>query len=62
MDKRFLDPRRPKGVPTAEEKAEMLPPYADELPFAPQLYASHKEIIEGLRGDLSSESDACLCW
>jgi hypothetical protein len=51
MDKRFVDPRRPKGVPTADETAEMLPPYAEELPFDPPLFASHKEIMEGLRGD-----------
>ena len=50
MDKRFVDPRRPKGTPTADEKAEMLPPYDAELPFAANLYASHKEVVEGLRG------------
>lgn len=53
MDKRFVDPRRPKGTPTAEEKAEMLPPYAAELVFSSQLYASHKEVVEGLRGQLA---------
>ena len=52
MDKRFLDPRRPKGTLTADEKLEMLPPYAEELPFTPSLYASHKEAVEGLKGEL----------
>ena len=50
LDKRFVDPRRPKGTPTADEKMEMLPPYAEELPFTPTLFASHKEAIEGLAG------------
>ena len=53
MDKRFLDPRRPKGTLTADEKLEMLPAYAEELPFAPSLYASHKEAIQGLKGELA---------
>ena len=52
MDKRFVDPRRPRGTPTADEKAEMLPPYNEELLFAPQLFGSHKETIEGLRGEI----------
>ena len=51
MDKRYVDPRRPKGTPTADEKAEMLPPYDPELPFAANLYASHKELVEGLKGN-----------
>ena len=58
MDKRFVDPRRPKGTPTADEKAEMLPPYDAELPFAANLYASHKEVVEGLKG----ESLLLLLW
>lgn len=56
MDKRYLDPRRPKGTPTADEKLEMLPPYAEELPFTPSLFASHKEAIEGLTGAARSTS------
>ena len=54
MDKRFVDPRRPKGNPTADEKLEMLPPYADELEFTASLFASHKEAIEGLQGGASN--------
>lgn len=50
MDKRFLDPRRPLGAPTAEDKAEMLIPYAAELPLAPQLFATHDRLVANLRG------------
>lgn len=50
MDKRFVDPRRPRGIPTADEKLEMLPPYNDELAFTANLFASHKNSIEGLKG------------
>ena len=28
----------------------MLPPYDAELPFAANLYASHKEVVERLKG------------
>lgn len=59
MDKRFLDPRRPKGALTADEKLEMLPPYAEELPFTASLYASHKEAIEGLKSMLVSCDSCC---
>ena len=52
MDKRFFDPRRPLGAPTAEDKAEMLIPYAPELPLAPQLFATHDRIVANLRGTL----------
>ncbi len=50
MDKRFFDPRRPLGAPTAEDKAEMLIPYAAELPLAPQLFATHDRIVANLHG------------
>ena len=60
MDKRFLDPRRPKGALTADEKLEMLPAYAEELPFTPSLYASHKEAIEGLKSKLALMAHGAL--
>jgi hypothetical protein len=50
MDKRFFDPRRPLGPPTVEDKAEMLIPYAAELPLAPQLFATHDRLVANLRG------------
>lgn len=50
MDKRFVDPRRPMGTPTEAQKAEMLPPYNEELGYAPQLFATHKETVERLQG------------
>ncbi len=52
MDKRFFDPRRPLGAPTAEDKAEMLIPYVPELPLAPQLFATHDRIVANLRSTL----------
>lgn len=50
MDKRFLDPRRPLGTPTAEDKAEMLIPYAAELPVSLQSFASHQRQVANLKG------------
>ena len=50
LDKRFVDPRRPRGAPSKDDQAEMLPPYSEELIFLPHQYASHKELIEGLKG------------
>ena len=50
MDKRFLDPRRPKGKPSAEDQAEMLPPFDPELPVVPEYVASHRHPVAGIRG------------
>lgn len=44
MDKRFLDPRRPRlapnAKPTPEQQAEGLVPYAEELPYSTLMFAT----------------------
>jgi hypothetical protein len=50
MDKRLLDPRRSRRAPTAEDRAEQLAPYAEELPVAPGGYATFNKQVAGLRG------------
>ena len=62
LDKRYVDPRRPKGALTADEKLEMLPAYTAELPFTPNLYASHKQAIEGLQSEASPQARAAAAW
>lgn len=50
-----MDPRRPRVAPTKVEEGEILPVYSEELVFAPHLFATHKERVEGLHGrDLTS--------
>lgn len=50
MDKRFLDPRRPKGTPSKEDQAEMLMPFDPELPINPLMFASHRHTIARVSG------------
>lgn len=50
MDKRLLDPRRAQRAPTAEDRAERLAPYAEELPVAAGGYATFNGEVAGLRG------------
>ena len=50
MDKRFLDPRRPKGKPTLEDQAEMLPPFEPELPMVAEYVASHRRTVPRIKG------------
>ena len=50
MDKRFLDPRRPKGKPTAEDQAEMLAPFEPEIPILPGSFVSHRWRIARVAG------------
>ncbi|KAK9825151.1 hypothetical protein WJX81_005905 [Elliptochloris bilobata] len=50
MDKRLLDPRRARRAPTAEDRAEQLAPYAEELPVAPGSYATFNGQVASLRG------------
>ena len=64
MDKRYLDPRRPVGPPSAEDKAEGLVPYEPELPLAPQLFMTHRHTVANLAGAsslLPSHHCAVLC-
>ncbi len=51
LDKRMLDPRRPKGPPTAEDQLEQLIPYQQNLVMSPLLYASHSKQVAQLSGD-----------
>lgn len=50
MDKRLLDPRRARRAPTAEDRAEQLAPYSEELPVAPPGYATFDRQVANLRG------------
>ena len=50
MDKRYLDPRRPKGKPTAEDQAEMLAPLEPEIPLLPGSYVSHRWQVARVAG------------
>ncbi len=51
LDKRMLDPRRPKGPPTAEDQLEQLIPYQQNLVMSPLLFASHSKQVAQLSGD-----------
>ncbi|KAG0202565.1 hypothetical protein BGX28_004979 [Mortierella sp. GBA30] len=48
INKRFLDPRRPTGPPTATEKEEMLFPYS-ALPEDPRLFLSYNLEVAGVK-------------
>jgi len=61
MDKRYLDPRRPLGTPTKDDQAEMLVPYDVELPFAPQLLATHQKQVVNLKGEGASPTSHLGC-
>ena len=50
MDKRLLDPRRSRRAPTAEDRAEQLAPYSEELQVAPAGYATFDRQVANLRG------------
>eukprot|EP00884_Botryococcus_braunii_P012430 jgi/Botrbrau1/21188/Bobra.0061s0079.1 len=50
MDKRLVDPRRPHGAPTAEDKAEGLIPYAAELPVEYTGFATYDLTVARLSG------------
>jgi hypothetical protein len=62
MDKRFLDPRRPLGTPTAEDKAEMLIPYEAELPATPMFFITHNRQVANLRGGPSVTFTHAPCF
>ena len=50
MDLRFLDPRRPRTQkPSAQEVEERLIPYQENLPFAPNSFATYDKQVLGLR-------------
>ena len=55
MDKRFLDPRRPRRGPkdkvTPAEAEERLPPWAPVLPLSPQQYATYSRRVARLAGE-----------
>jgi len=48
INKRFLDPRRPTGSPTAMEKEEMLIPYS-AITDDPRLFLSYDLEVAGVR-------------
>ncbi|DBB10485.1 TPA: hypothetical protein ACH3X3_002026 [Trebouxia sp. C0006] len=57
LDKRMLDPRRPKGPPTAEDQLEQLIPYQQNLIMSPLLYASHSKQVAQLSGIATSPAN-----
>ena len=61
MDKRFLDPRRPKGKPTMEDQAEMLPPFEPELPMVAEYVASHRRTVPRITGAYSLVHSCLHC-
>ena len=56
VNKRLLDPRRPVGPPTADDKEEMLIPYRPVLDFNPKESASYTLEIAGIDSIKSSPS------
>ncbi|CAG8465850.1 4436_t:CDS:10 [Ambispora leptoticha] len=54
--KRFLDPRRPLGPLTNEDKEEMLIPYEPVLPDSKQLYLSYNLTIAGIQHIITNPS------
>lgn len=58
LDKRMLDPRRPRLAPgtkpTAEMQAEGLLPYQEELPISTMMYATLDKQVRNLRGVVTS--------
>ena len=65
MDKRLLDPRRARRAPTAEDRAEQLAPYSEELPVAPPGYATFDRQVANLRGaarvSILWHTEGCTC-
>ncbi|KAA6420005.1 MAG: ER membrane complex subunit 1-like [Trebouxia sp. A1-2] len=57
LDKRMLDPRRPKGPPSAEDQLEQLIPYQQNLVMSPLLYASHSKQVAQLSGIATSPAN-----
>ncbi|KAI9339677.1 hypothetical protein BDR26DRAFT_381388 [Obelidium mucronatum] len=53
---RILDPRRPYGAPTAEDKEEMLFPYRAVVDFNPKELASHVLEVAGIKTIVSTAS------
>lgn len=51
LDKRMLDPRRPKGPPTPEDQLEQLIPYQQILVMSPLLYATHSKQVAQISGE-----------
>ena len=46
MDLRFVDPRRPKTQnPSPQDQEERLIPYQENLPFAPNSFASYNKQV-----------------
>lgn len=54
MDRRMVDPRRPSGTPTAQEKAEKLPQYMPHLPKLHLAALSYNLTVGGERAQFAS--------
>jgi hypothetical protein len=51
-----LNVRRPLGAPTAHDKADMLMPYAREIPMLPTKIRSYKHTIQNLRNIVTTHA------
>ena len=56
IERRFLDPRRPKGKPTKLDQAERLVPYNEQLPLVPHMLLTRGEPVAGLQGIATAPS------
>ena len=56
IERRFLDPRRPKGKPTKQDQAERLVVYNEQLPLVPHMLLTRGEPVVGLTGIATAPS------
>jgi hypothetical protein len=56
IERRFLDPRRPKGKPTKLDQAERLVAYSEQLPLVPHMLLTRGEPVAGLQGIATAPS------
>ncbi|KAJ3303622.1 hypothetical protein HDU76_005326, partial [Blyttiomyces sp. JEL0837] len=57
INRRMLDPRRPIGQPTSDDKEEMLIPYQPVIPYMPREVVSYNLTVAGVEGIISSPSE-----
>jgi len=50
LDRKFLDPRRPVGKPSADDMEEMLVPYTPFLPIVPTAVLSYNHTVQQVSG------------
>ncbi|KAK9811605.1 hypothetical protein WJX72_006834 [[Myrmecia] bisecta] len=57
LDKRFVDPRRPRGPPTPQDQEERLLPYKEDLPLILTMFATHAQQVARLRGIVTAPAN-----